>query len=56
MNDTPFDAEQVPPGATAALVLADGSVLWGRGFGAFSDARAIGEICFSTGSPATRRR
>jgi len=39
-----------PPGATAALVFADGTVLWGRGFGAFSSgASAIGEICFSTG-------
>src|SRR3954452_1933203 len=24
--------DTVPPGATAALVLADGSVFWGRGF------------------------
>lgn len=38
-----------PAGATAALVLADGSVLWGRGFGAHSQAQSIGEICFSTG-------
>ena len=41
----------VPPGATAALVLADGSVLWGVGFGAHTDAAApaLGEVCFSTG-------
>ena len=26
--------DEVPPGATAALVLADGGVFWGRGFGA----------------------
>ena len=39
-----------PDGATAVLVLADGTTLWGRGFGAHAeDARAIGEICFSTG-------
>ncbi len=39
-----------PDGATAALVLADGTLLWGRGFGATAEAaRAIGEICFSTG-------
>ncbi|QEO16366.1 glutamine-hydrolyzing carbamoyl-phosphate synthase small subunit [Acetobacter vaccinii] len=37
-----------PDGATAALVLADGSVFWGKGFGAFTPASAIGEICFST--------
>ncbi|QDH16429.1 glutamine-hydrolyzing carbamoyl-phosphate synthase small subunit [Swingsia samuiensis] len=37
-----------PSGATAALILADGTVLWGRGFGAHTEA-AIGELCFSTG-------
>ncbi|HEY9346667.1 MAG TPA: glutamine-hydrolyzing carbamoyl-phosphate synthase small subunit [Inquilinus sp.] len=35
-----------PPGATAALVLADGTVLWGRGIGAAG--KAIGEVCFNT--------
>ena len=40
--------ETVPSGATAALVLADGSVFWGRGFGAPSDGR-VGELCFNTG-------
>jgi len=35
-----------PEGATAALVLADGSVLWGRGVGAHG-AR-VGEVCFNT--------
>ena len=36
------DAEspEIPPGATAALVLADGSVFWGRGFGAFTSGTA----------------
>jgi len=38
----------VPPGATAVLVLADGAVFWGRGFGAAS-AGAVGEVCFNTG-------
>ena len=37
-----------PPGANAALVLADGTVLWGRGFGAHTEG-AVGELCFSTG-------
>ncbi|WP_439551703.1 glutamine-hydrolyzing carbamoyl-phosphate synthase small subunit [Falsiroseomonas sp.] len=35
-----------PEGATAALVLADGSVFWGRGFGAH--ATTVAEICFNT--------
>jgi carbamoyl-phosphate synthase small subunit len=35
-----------PPGATAALVLADGSVFWGKGVGA--PGQAVGEICFNT--------
>ena len=38
-----------PKAATAALILADGTVLWGRGFGAHGTDTAIGEICFSTG-------
>lgn len=35
-----------PPGSNAALVLADGSVCWGRGAGAIGVA--IGEVCFNT--------
>ena len=35
-----------PPGATAALVLADGTVSWGRGVGA--PGTAAGEVCFNT--------
>ena len=35
-----------PAGATGALVLADGTVLWGRGLGAAG--RAVGEVCFNT--------
>ena len=41
-------ADLAPPGATAALVLADGSVFWGRGFGAHNPGR-VGELCFNTG-------
>jgi carbamoyl-phosphate synthase small subunit len=44
------EAGEVPPGATAALILGDGSVFWGRGFGApTGGAAAIGEVCFNTG-------
>ena len=35
-----------PEGATGVLVLGDGSVIWGRGFGATGDA--VGEVCFNT--------
>ncbi len=49
------DPAGTPPGApvsdaakpTAALVLADGTVIWGRGFGALG--RSVGEVCFTTG-------
>ena len=47
--NTPPAGEPVaraPLGATAALVLADGSVFWGRGFGAH--ATTVAEICFNT--------
>ncbi len=37
-----------PDAATAALVLGDGRVFWGKGFGAFS-AGMPAELCFSTG-------
>jgi carbamoyl-phosphate synthase small subunit len=42
MNDAP----NPPPGTTAALVLADGSVFWGKGVGAAGSA--VGELCFNT--------
>ncbi len=47
----PAGAGAVPSGATAVLVLADGQVFWGRGFGAHTVAGAlpVGEICFNTG-------
>ena len=35
-----------PKGATGVLVLADGTVIWGRGFGATGSA--VGEVCFNT--------
>ena len=35
-----------PPGATAALVLNDGTVFWGRGVGAVGTQ--VGEVCFNT--------
>ncbi len=35
-----------PEGATGVLVLADGSVAWGRGFGKVG--QAVGEVCFNT--------
>ncbi len=46
---TSAPAQDSPPGATAALVLADGSVFWGRGFGAHTTAARPAEICFNTG-------
>ncbi|MDQ1079938.1 glutamine-hydrolyzing carbamoyl-phosphate synthase small subunit [Pseudoroseomonas cervicalis] len=39
--------DQPPAGATAALVLGDGTVFWGLGFGAHTTS--TGEICFNTG-------
>src|SRR5690606_9387679 len=35
-----------PNGATGVLVLADGTVIWGKGFGA--TGHAVGELCFNT--------
>jgi carbamoyl-phosphate synthase small subunit len=35
-----------PPDCNAALVLADGTVFWGRGLGA--EGTAVGEVCFNT--------
>ena len=40
------DPSRVPKGATGALILASGDVIWGRGFGA--EGRAVGEVCFNT--------
>ncbi len=52
LADLPGAAEpgEVPQGATAVLVLADGSLFWGRGFGATTANPApVGEVCFNTG-------
>ncbi len=35
-----------PRNATGAIVMADGNVIWGKGFGA--PGQAVGEICFNT--------
>ena len=42
----PAHSPAQPEGATGVLVLADGSVAWGKGFGA--TASAVGEVCFNT--------
>jgi carbamoyl-phosphate synthase small subunit len=44
MADATYPA--VPKGATSVLVLADGHVVFGRGFGAVGEA--VGELCFHT--------
>ena len=44
---SPLESD-TPPGATAALVLGDGSVFWGRGLGAHGISKPA-ELCFSTG-------
>jgi carbamoyl-phosphate synthase small subunit len=42
------DAKHMPApnGATGILVLGDGTIIWGRGFGA--EGEAVGEVCFNT--------
>ncbi|VVT18812.1 hypothetical protein SPHINGO391_460038 [Sphingomonas aurantiaca] len=42
---TPMSSAK-PAGATGVLVLANGDVIWGRGFGA--EGQAVGEVCFHT--------
>ncbi len=42
----PASTSAQPKGATGCLVLADGTVAWGRGFGAVGSA--VGEVCFNT--------
>jgi carbamoyl-phosphate synthase small subunit len=46
MADPASSLAPKPLDATAVLVLSDGSVLWGRGFGATGSA--VGEVCFNT--------
>ena len=40
------DPSPQPPDCNAALVLADGTVFWGRGFGMVG--ASVGEVCFNT--------
>ncbi|HYD98360.1 MAG TPA: glutamine-hydrolyzing carbamoyl-phosphate synthase small subunit [Alphaproteobacteria bacterium] len=47
MSTQPSPVTAPPAGTTAALVLADGTVFWGRGVGA--TGQAVGEVCFNTG-------
>ncbi len=42
----PASSSAQPKGATGVLVLADGTVVWGKGFGAVGSA--VGEVCFNT--------
>jgi carbamoyl-phosphate synthase small subunit len=46
MADAALSHAPQPKGATGVLVLADGHVAWGRGFGAVG--QAVGEVCFNT--------
>ncbi len=46
MADPALSHASKPDGATGVLVLADGSVAWGCGFGAVG--AAVGEVCFNT--------
>jgi len=46
MADAASSHAPKPEGATGVLVLADGHVAWGRGFGAIGEA--VGEVCFNT--------
>jgi carbamoyl-phosphate synthase small subunit len=45
-NPTAAGMTPRPPDCNAALVLADGTVFWGRGVGATGSA--VGEVCFNT--------
>jgi carbamoyl-phosphate synthase small subunit len=46
MAEPEFPHAPMPDGATGVLVLANGEVAWGRGFGA--EGVAVGEVCFHT--------
>ena len=46
MADPASSHASPPKGATGVLVLADGTCIWGRGFGATGSA--VGEVCFNT--------
>ena len=42
----PASSRAQPKGATGVLVLSDGTIIWGKGFGATGSA--VGEVCFNT--------
>ncbi|MBO0749408.1 MAG: glutamine-hydrolyzing carbamoyl-phosphate synthase small subunit [Porphyrobacter sp.] len=42
----PASSHAPPKGATGVLVFADGTIVWGRGFGHIGSA--VGEVCFNT--------
>ena len=42
----PASSSAQPKGATGVLILADGTIIWGKGFGATGSA--VGEVCFNT--------
>ncbi|NOU02377.1 MAG: carbamoyl phosphate synthase small subunit, partial [Novosphingobium sp.] len=46
MADAASSLAPQPSGATGVLVLADGTVVWGMGFGA--EGAHVGEVCFNT--------
>lgn len=46
MADAAYSLAPKPEGATGVLVLSDGHVVWGRGFGHIGEA--VGEVCFNT--------
>ena len=45
-NSSNAPGQHAPKGATALLLLADGTAIWGRGFG--KEGAAVGEVCFNT--------
>lgn len=45
-SNAPTSGAIQPRGATAALILADGSIFWGKGVGAIG--QSVGEVCFNT--------
>ncbi len=51
LQSEPTPSAAPPPGATAALILADGSTFWGTGFGAHTPEAGAepAELCFNTG-------
>lgn len=45
-SKSPATQSKQPSGATGVIVLGDGTVFWGHGFGA--EGSAVGEVCFNT--------